>query len=218
MAKVIILFLMEYDAKNEYRFKGFHGTEFANASKIKQQHFETSGKEKGNWLGQGVYFFVEGGQYGVGIHPLNDAFKFCRNEKRINSASIVVLSCIIAVEKKYYLDLTHPDNRKAFIQFCDALNRLDGMTEELEKYRKKYHLKFFNIESFIFDVAGNKFLGSPFLEKDVVMADLPQKLYDSPPKSNKIAVRIGNTTQLRVRNPKQYIHRTTIKEEDIDYV
>ncbi len=86
---------------------GFHGTSFENAKKIILDDFRLSIGHK-EWLGDGIYFFVNG----INDKPSNQAEKWSiaqswnKIERKNNYLRYSVLKCEIEVEDDKFLDLT----------------------------------------------------------------------------------------------------------------
>lgn len=95
--------------------EGFHGTSYENGTKILEEGFKSSESDE-DWLGDGVYFFVEG----IPPAPQNNAVKWAivsawDNQIKCNKYSIyTVIKGEIEVKEDKFLDLTEYDGIKLF--------------------------------------------------------------------------------------------------------
>jgi hypothetical protein len=88
-------------------FNGFHGTSLSSAKKIVSSNYESSiGDDE--WLGNGVYFFVDG----ISSKPDEQAKKWSivqawdKHKKTYKYKNYCVINSEIQVEEDDYLDLT----------------------------------------------------------------------------------------------------------------
>lgn len=99
----------------EINLQGFHGTSFENAKNIVIQNFELSIGD-GEWIGDGVYFFLNG----LSSDPKEQAKKWAiaqawDNETRdYKYKNISVIRCDIEVDSENFLDLTTSDGIELF--------------------------------------------------------------------------------------------------------
>ena len=96
---------------------GFHGTDIKNFDSIKSTNFVASEGDS-EWLGNGVYFFVEGIS-----DPIKNAKDWAivsswNNNLKLNEyTKFAVISAEINVLDDYLLDLTTHDGMETFIYF-----------------------------------------------------------------------------------------------------
>lgn len=90
-------------------FKGYHGTDTESCKNILNSNYRISQGDD-HWLGDGVYFFVEG----ISTRPIELAEKWAiaqswdKNKKNYIYSDYSVLESMIKVEEDKFLDLTNP--------------------------------------------------------------------------------------------------------------
>ena len=90
-------------------FRGHHGTDTESCKNILNSNYKIS-HGADHWLGDGVYFFVEG----ISTEPMELAEKWAiaqswdKDKKSYTYSDYSVLESIIEVEKDRFLDLTEP--------------------------------------------------------------------------------------------------------------
>ena len=113
---------------NKITIKGYHGTNFDSAKKIVTSNYKIS-KGDDHWLGDGVYFFVEG----ISTNIVKLAEKWAKAQswnnktKTRNYNKYAAIESIIEVDEENFLDLTTEEGVKIFFYFGQkGLKFLDG--------------------------------------------------------------------------------------------
>jgi hypothetical protein len=177
---------------------GYHGTYPENLDSILEHNFfETTNHSI--WLGDGVYFFVDG----VGdLPPLEYAKSFaidqCYNSelRKHEKTEVSVLQASIKVNNDKLLDLTIIDGHKLFNKF-----RL-GIIQQIESSGKT--LKGQYKDSDVFKIMEEK-IGIEFVKADVYIKFAVQRI-------GRFESIIPNVTIFKVRNAKKNIQKPSIKE------
>lgn len=94
---------------NQLGVRAFHGTNLQSANKILESGFHFRDDEEG-WLGQGVYFFLDGISEGLSMAKDWSDFRYA------DSSPVVIMSEIVAPMRSV-LDLRSIDNLRKFHQF-----------------------------------------------------------------------------------------------------
>ena len=116
-------------------FRGHHGTDAKSCKNILKSNYKISQGDE-HWLGDGVYFFVEG----ISTKPMELAEKWAiaqswdKNKKNHIYSDYSVLESIIKVEEDKFLDLTNPIG-------VDFLSFLANNFKEAIKNRKRNRKK-----------------------------------------------------------------------------
>lgn len=125
--------LLKMEEENKIiSFVGYHGTDSKNTSNIQKEGFRLSLGDN-EWLGDGVYFFIEG------LHkkPQEQATKWAsceawdKEKHEYTYDELAVLECNIQVEKDKLLDLTCSDG----IELLEYIR--DKHAEKIKKIAKK---------------------------------------------------------------------------------
>lgn len=180
------------------KIAGYHGTYPRNVDGIVQNNFFES-KNHEIWLGDGVYFFVEG----IGIFPpMVYAKQFAKDqcwdkdEKKYKETEIVVLEAVIRINNDKFLDLTDFRATQLFNQFRQDI------IEKIEKSGKFLMGKYKDAD--VFKLMREK-LGIEFVKANVYIKFAAQRIgqFDSI---------IPNVTILAVNNPTQNIQKRSIRQ------
>lgn len=100
----------------KYKLTGFHGTDSANEASILATGFKASTGDD-HWLGDGVYFFVEGNS---AVDPVGAAVKWAIAQAydtttKLNKYSeYVVIEAEIEVKEENFLDLNSVEGMEVF--------------------------------------------------------------------------------------------------------
>lgn len=182
---------------------GYHGTSLENAKSIINKGFEPSRGDE-HWLGNGVYFFIEG----ISKTPNINAEKWAIVEswdnriKKLKYTNIGVVKADIQVDENKFLDLTTSDG-------VEILNYL------LEKHKKTLKEKSKNI-SFLDGLILNFAKEEGILDFDVVKGNFYFK-FDAESRKEDIKFRTPNCTICSVISPnKNIIELDIVKEKSIE--
>lgn len=178
-----------------HHFIGFHGTSFDNAINITQGSFQPS---KGNteWLGDGVYFFIEG----INRNPAIQAEKWAiaqswdSDVKENRYDRVSVIKSDIIVEDDFFLDLT-------------SNNGVEILSYVIEKYQNKL-LSIGKKLKYLDGLIINFIRGEGILNIQVVRGNFYIKFTNE--RINKINLRIPNTTICAVFDPKINLNNSVI--------
>lgn len=167
---------------------GFHGTNLECVDSILNDGFKPSSGNR-EWLGDGVYFFVEG----LSKTPENQATQWAivsawNNKKKANDyQEYAVLHGIITVEEDKYLDLTEADG-------IDVLNYIqESCTAKLKTRNKKLHY----IDGYLINYARD----TKLIDVEVVKGNFYIKLRKEDRQFD-LSRRIANTTICSVYSQK----------------
>jgi len=124
--------------------KGYHGTDNSNVNSIKNNNFKKR-EDNNHWLGNGLYFFIDG----VGESPDINAEKWAIAESWNNQLHCYtynvysVLSCDIMLNKGNILNLTQVSGLNLFNKFREKLINETDMHElktDYSNYRSDFKL------------------------------------------------------------------------------
>lgn len=178
-----------------YRFKGFHGTSLRSAKLIISSNYELSVGDD-EWLGNGVYFFIEG----ISSKPEKQAEEWAKVQawdnvhKRNKYDRFSVITSIIEVEKSNFLDLTKEEG-------VEVLTYLTTQLEDKIKKLKK-SLKF--MDGLVLNLAR----GEGILDIDVVKGNFYIKF--ARERIYGINLRTNNCTICTVFEPNKNLTKSTI--------
>ena len=114
---------------SESHIIGWHGTTKEAGENIKSANFNIStGMEQ--WLGNGIYFFIEG----IG-NPFEIAKKWALKKNRALS-ELVILETPLCIDQEMIWDLTNDDMLDAFNEMLDYLIKTLMESTKYESYRK----------------------------------------------------------------------------------
>jgi len=185
---------------NKILLTGYHGTNFENKESILTHNFNLSRGDK-EWLGDGVYFFIEGLS-----NPIENAKKWAEAEaSRKKYTQLVVFEAIIEVEESKFLDLTTTEGMKIYGKIRE------GYIEKITKAGKKPKRGFSPKDGYIlnqFRKKARKYLPIDVIKGNFWIKFAPERIYN-------IDFRIPNTTIVSVVCPKLIIKRTVILEQDV---
>ncbi len=176
---------------------GYHGTDAKNEDSILKNNFaESSGKQ---WLGNGVYFFVEEILNPPDIDAENWAIVTSwNNDSKINTyLNYIVLEAEIELNGNIFLDLDTVEGLEIF-------NIVRSAILEKLKIAKKKRLKNDLSDSAIIEE----------IKKQTKVKIIKKKMYvklTSFERKNKLFSRIPNVSILVVSNPIENINKHTIK-------
>ena len=179
------------------QFNGFHGTSLSAAKKVVSSNYESSiGDDE--WLGNGVYFFVEG----ISTKPEEQAKKWAiaqswdKEQQNNRYKNYCVISSAIEVEEDNFLDLTKED----------GVELLSYFSECFESKIKKLNKRFKPIDGLLINLARSEGI----LPIDVVKGNFYIKFAKERIKS--IILRTSNCTVCTVYEPTKNITNSTIIE------
>jgi hypothetical protein len=182
---------------------GYHGTSLQNAKTIINEGFEPSLGDD-HWLGNGVYFFIEG----ISKNPNLNAEKWAvveawdKKNKSLKYTQVGVIKAEIQVDKNNFLDLTTSDG-------VEILNYI------LESHKKTLKEKSKNI-SFLDGLILNFAKQEGILDFDVVKGNFYFK-FDAESRKEDIKFRTPNCTICSVISPnKNIIDLEIVKEKNIE--
>lgn len=180
------------------KITGFHGTYTKNIEGILNNNFIES-KNHDIWLGDGVYFFVEG----IGtLHPSEYAMQFAKDqcwdntEKKHTQDEYCVLEALIKINDNNFLNLTEEKGTRLFNEFRDMIiSKIweNGKRIAQGEYRDSDVLKIMREE-----------LKIEFVKSNVYIKFAAQRI-------GKMYSNIPNVTVLTVNNPPKNIQKSSIK-------
>lgn len=180
---------------SKIKIKGHHGTADINVDSILKNNFNETIHDK--WLGDGVYFFVEG----INIDKTTEiAFEHTLDkvtEEQLECEDIVVLEADIAIKGDKYLDLTITEGLKRLNSF--KANLLQKLVENNKKIKGGYFQEVDALKIM------RKTIGIEFVKANVYIRIGIQK-------ENEVQARLPNVTIFAVNNPQNNISRYSIKE------
>lgn len=170
--------------------EGFHGTSFENAKEIILEDFNPSiGDEE--WLGDGVYFFVNG----ISDKPSNQAEEWAiaqswnKVTKQNTYKRYAVLKCQIEVNEDNFLDLTTSEG----VEILDYI--IESHTAKMKEIGKKVNY----IDGFVINFAREE----GFLPVEVAKGNFYIKF--TKERINRLNRRTPNCTICSVYNPEDNI-------------
>lgn len=182
--------------------KGFHGTSFENAKEIILEDFNPSIGNK-EWLGNGVYFFIDG----ISNKPSNQAKKWAiaqswdKIKKAYTYKRYSVLKCQIEVNEDNFLDLTTNDG----IEILDYI--IESHTAKMREIGKKINY----IDGFVINFAREEGI----LPVEVAKGNFYIKF--TKERINRLNRRTPNSTICSVYNPeKNIIKKELLLTNEID--
>lgn len=180
------------------KITGYHGTYPDYVDSIQTNNFEES-KDHDMWIGDGVYFFVEG----IGaMHPIDYSKQYaidsCYDKKarRYTKDKVCVLEAIIKINNDKYLDLTESAGSQLFNTFRK------NTIAKIEQAGKRPISGEYN-DADVFKIMRQE-LGIEFVKSNVYIRFAVQRIA-------KFESRIPNVTIFVVNNPTKNIQRPTIK-------
>lgn len=191
--------------ENTIEFVGFHGTDASNVDSIVKNNFKESEGVK-QWLGNGVYFFVDD----VSEHPHSDASNWAIAEswdndlKEYKYECYAVIRAAVKVLEEKFLDITS-NNGKKIVNYAreEILNKL--RTEGGKKLKVgSYH------DSAVIELLKKR---SGF---EVVKCNFYIKF--ARERKAKIISRMDNTTIISVSKPKENIVKESIEKIEVGSV
>lgn len=178
-----------------FQIQAFHGTNSELVANIKQSNFRKSEK-KNEWLGFGVYFFVEGI-----TEPIANAVEWATNQSYHSEGyrydSLSVLESTVVCDKNAVLNVTENEGLKVFNELRDVLN---------EKHKKSFKNTSRDLSQ------DNRVIWnamSEYLSLDAIVHNLYIK--DCFQRRKKVNSNVPNTTVLCVKDPK-FIRLDSITE------
>lgn len=180
------------------KITGYHGTYPEYLESIQKNNFEES-KDHEMWIGDGVYFFVEG----IGAAPAVEYSKqfaidacYDNDLKKHTRDKICVLEAVIKINNDKYLDLTLTEGYQLFNSFR---KRTISLIEQTGKKPISGDYK----DSDVFKIMREE-LGIEFVKSNVYIRFAVQR-------SGRFASRIPNVTIFVVNKPTKNIQKPTIK-------
>ncbi len=181
--------------------KGFHGTSEKSAKSIIQNNFKPS-KGHTEWLGDGVYFFVEG----LSKKPIDKSRAWAvlqswdKKTKQNRYDRYSIIESDLLIEEKFLLDLTCPDGVEIF----------EYIKEKFKNKIKKSSRKLVYLDGLIINLA----VKHKLLPIDAVKGNFYIKLTKEERKNN-INFRTPNSTICNVVNLEKILNSTVIETEAI---
>ncbi|MCU0443642.1 MAG: hypothetical protein MUE85_01895 [Microscillaceae bacterium] len=179
---------------------GFHGTNSLHFKDIKTNNFNPSLGDV-HWLGDGIYFFVEGVS-----DPVQNAENWAKasawnnNTGNYTYQSYVVIKAEIVVDKSKFLDLTT-------LEGIEIFNYLrNKFVEKIVSGKKRLKIGQFNDGHIINLARKNNFLDIEVVKGNFYIKFTPERIYD-------INFRTPNCTIIAVNSPKININTITINIE-----
>ena len=188
---------------NKITIKGYHGTNFDSAKKIVTSNYKIS-KGDDHWLGDGVYFFVEG----ISTNIVKLAEKWAKaqswnnNTKTRNYNKYAAIESIIEVDEENFLDLTTEEGVKIFFYFAEKF--IEEIKKEITKGQKG--LKF--LDGFLINLMRGENVLPP---TEVIKGNFYIKFEQE--RKNKINFRTNNCTICAVYNPEKNIKYNKIVDK-----
>jgi hypothetical protein len=177
---------------------GYHGTYPEYVDSILANNFKES-KDHDIWIGDGVYFFVEGaGVYEPQEYAKQFAIDNCYDKevKKHTKEEVCVLEASIRINGDKFLDLTDSIGAQLFNKFRR------GVISKIEKSGKRPVMGGYN-DTDVFKIMREE-LGIEFVKSNVYIRFAIQRIA-------KFESRIPNVTILVVNNPLKNILKPTIK-------
>lgn len=184
--------------KEKEKIIGYHGTATENVKSIIENNFFES-LEHEIWLGDGVYFFVEGISSN---HPIEYAKQFAvdscysKIHKKYTKKEYSVVEALIKINNDKFLDLTDDKGNKLFNDYRDMTIAKLEATGKVSVGGYK--------DSDVFKIMRES-LGIEFVKSNLYIKFAIQRL-------KKMSSVIPNVTVIVVNNPVKNIQKPTIKE------
>lgn len=179
------------------QFNGFHGTSVSAAKQIVSSNYEASiGDDE--WLGNGVYFFVNG----ISSKPEEQAKKWSiaeawdKDKKVYKYKNYCVINSVIEVEEENFIDLTKEE----------GVEILTYLAECFEKKLKKIGKRFNPVDGLLINLAREEGI----LPIDVVKGNFYIKF--AKERIKRITLRTSNCTICTVYEPSKNITNSNIIE------
>ena len=181
--------------------KGHHGTDIDSCKAILKSNYKISEGDQ-HWLGEGVYFFIEG----LSTDTINLAEKWAKAQSWNNRTKsreykeYAVIESIIEVDEENFLDLTTKEGVKILFYFAELF--IEEIKKEIAKGQKG--LKF--LDGFLINLMRGENVLPP---TDVIKGNFYIKFEQE--RKNKINFRTNNCTICAVYNPEKNIVQKNTK-------
>ena len=154
-------------------FTGFHGTDSLNVKSIKENNFNSS-QEDDEWLGYGIYFFLEGISSATESAELwAKAEAWNNTTKSFDYNEFSVIS--VVVNSDAVIDLRVEDDLKAFNMVRNVMYRTHDTHFDPDK-RHEHDRVIINLVVKYMEmdvVLSNLFIGSSFIRRKRIMSKIP---------------------------------------------
>ncbi len=183
-------------------YDGYHGTNAESVESIQQNNFKESRGEH-HWLGEGVYFFIEG----ISSSPFKDAKEWAiasawNNDKKCHDYKrYAVLKAAIKFNQNELWDLTTDDGQKQFNYIRENYIR-ETIHNRLKKEGRRIRNED-NIDAAVIDHA-KKTMGFKIIKADLYIKFTFERI-------QRIVSRFANTRVLAVSDPDNHIDKTSIE-------
>jgi hypothetical protein len=178
-----------------YQFKGYHGTSDESAKEIISSDYELS-KGDNHWLGDGIYFFIDGisskPEYQAQQWAIAQSWDSANKKYKYNK--FCTISSTIEVNENNFLDLTTED----------GLEILEYLISCFENKIKILNKQYKYLEGCLINLAR----GEGILPIEVAKGNFYIKF--SKERINNINLRTSNCTVCCVHNPKKNLANKTI--------
>ena len=188
--------------------KGYHGTDINSCEAILESNYKISEGDQ-HWLGEGVYFFIEG----LSTDTINLAKKWAiaeawdNDNKKYKYTELAVIESLIEVEEDKILDLTTEDGVKIL---SDLVSLFFDTIKKRKKNQKNKEWEFYDGELINMARKANNF---PF-DIEVVKGNYYIKFKEERIKG--INLRTSNCTICTVYNPYKNIKsKNQVEQEKI---
>ena len=188
--------------------KGYHGTDINSCKLILKSNYKISEGDQ-HWLGEGVYFFIEG----LSTDTINLAKKWAiaeawdNDNKKYKYTELAVIESLIEVEEDKILDLTTEDGVKIL---SDLVSLFFDTIKKSKKNQKNKEWEFYDGELINMARKANNF---PF-DIEVVKGNYYIKFKEERIKG--INLRTSNCTICTVYNPYKNIKsKNQVEQEKI---
>jgi hypothetical protein len=179
------------------QFNGFHGTSTSAAKQIVSSNYEASVGDD-EWLGNGVYFFVNG----ISSKPEEQAKKWSiaeawdKDKQVYKYKNYCVINSVIEVDEENFIDLTKEE----------GVEILTYLAECFEKKLKKIGKRFNPVDGLLINLAREEGI----LPIDVVKGNFYIKF--AKERIKRITLRTSNCTICTVYEPSKNITNSNIIE------